>query len=272
MLRAYIKDIITSVQNEKVKDTVVRRQRKNPDHMDTVFVEGKRATVTALTSSALPQRVFVTSDFLDNTGNLTTVRELSKRGAEIYEVTVPVMNKLSDTESPQGIASVFKISQERNLFNIVPAVDSVFIVLDGVKEPGNVGTIIRTAEGFGVSGVIVLPGTADPFSSKAVRAAAGCVFNINVYKTNMDEFLKWISNTSLKLITTVVRGGVPLFEAALTPPLALVLGQEAEGVSTTLLDKSTVMAMIPLPGKAESINVSISAAICLYEMVRQKTL
>ncbi|MEO5357243.1 MAG: RNA methyltransferase [Nitrospirae bacterium YQR-1] len=265
-----IKDIITSVQNEKVKDAVLRRQRKKPEQMDSVFVEGKRATETALLSSAIPLRVFVTSEFLNNTVNLSLIRGLSKKGADIYEVSVPVMNKLSDTESPQGIASLFKI-YESNTFNLYPATDSVYVVFDGVKDPGNVGTIIRTAEGFGVSGVIILPGTADPFSSKAIRASAGCVFNINVIKAGMDEFLKWITNTGLKLITTVVNGGVPLFEAVLKPPFALVLGQESEGVSSTLINKSTVQTMIPMSGKTESLNVSISAAICLYEMVRQKS-
>ncbi|QWR77611.1 TrmH family RNA methyltransferase [Candidatus Magnetomonas plexicatena] len=263
-----LKYIITSVQNEKVKDAVVKRQRKAPEYKNSVFVEGKRVIETALISNAVLQRVFITSEFLRNTANRQIIENLSQKCTELYEVSAHVMDKLSDTESPQGIVALFKIS-ESCLLNLKPDTKSVYLVLDGISEPGNVGTIVRTAEAFGVSGVITLPGTADPFSAKAVRASAGCVFNIAVIKATVDEFLKWINHTKLKLISTVVSGGVPLYEATVRPPFALVLGQESEGVSRVLVNESSVQVMIPMRGKAESLNVSVSAAICLYEMFRQ---
>ncbi|MBF0520401.1 MAG: RNA methyltransferase [Nitrospirae bacterium] len=271
MKHLYIKDIIKSVQNEKIKDAVVRRQRKNPDYKDSVFVEGKRVIETALLSTAVPQRVFIASEFLNNIANQSLIETILQKCAEIYEVSEPVMNKLSDTESPQGIAALFKITECR-LLNLNPCSESVYVVVDGISEPGNVGTIVRTAEAFGISGVIMLPGTADPFSTKAVRASAGCVFNISTAKTTVDEFLKWINHTKLTLISTVVSGGVPLYETPLKPPFALIFGHESEGVSRVLINNSTVKMMIPMHGKAESINVSVSAAICLYEMLRQKQL
>jgi TrmH family RNA methyltransferase len=148
---------------------------------------------------------------------------------------------------------------------------SLLVVIDGIRDPGNLGTIIRTSDAAGVDAVIVLPGTCDAFMPKAVRSTAGSIFNIPLVYPETDELMGWLRERSIRTLVADVNATLSLYEADLSRSLAFVFGNEAMGVHEKLRCEADARVKIPLSGKAESLNVAISAAICLYEAVRQRS-
>ncbi|MEJ2695301.1 MAG: RNA methyltransferase [Candidatus Sulfobium sp.] len=144
------------------------------------------------------------------------------------------------------------------------------VVLDGIKDPGNLGTIIRTSDAAGAHAVVLLPGTCDPFMPKPLRASAGSVFNIPVVETEIAPLMKWMKERSIKMTVTSPDATDILYDADLTYPGAFAFGNEAHGVSRELKEEADLTVKIPIYGGAESLNVASSAAICLYEAVRQR--
>ena len=144
------------------------------------------------------------------------------------------------------------------------------MAVDGVQEPGNLGTIIRTSDAVGADAVIMLKGTCDAFMQKTIRATAGSIFNIPIIYSGTDKFLEWLKLNGIMLVATALDSGKSAFDAGLENPIAFVFGNEAHGVSSEIKKKADLILKIPIYGKAESLNVSASAAVCLYEAVRQR--
>ena len=158
-------------------------------------------------------------------------------------------------------------------FEKLPLKDrGLIVVIDGIQDPGNLGAIIRTSDASGADAVVILPGTCNTFMAKVIRSTAGSIFNVPVVHTTPDEFLGWILQKKIKLIVASVDAERSVHETDLNVPLALAFGNEAHGVSKKLRESADMFLKIPMPGKAESLNVAISAAICLYEAVRQRNL
>ncbi len=175
----------------------------------------------------------------------------------------PELEELADTERPQGVLAVFAEPRCPNLTR-----KGRYLVLDGVQDPGNVGTLVRTAVGFGLDGVVVLDGTADPWGAKAVRASAGMVFRIPVMQSSWREAREGL-----------VRDGVPVLVAdaagrdagSVTPPTAwaLVVGSEGVGPRNAVRASADRVLGVPLAGPAESLNVGVAAAILMYTLTRE---
>ncbi|MDO9288788.1 MAG: RNA methyltransferase, partial [Thermodesulfovibrionales bacterium] len=148
----------------------------------------------------------------------------------------------------------------------------LIVIVEGVQEPGNLGTIIRTADAAGADAVIILEGTCDAFSQKTIRATAGSIFNIPIVYAETDKLLEWLKAKKISLAATSLDAKKSIFNTDLKKPLAFVFGNEAHGVSAEIKKNADVILKIPIFGKAESLNVSASAAICLYEAVRQRSI
>ena len=146
----------------------------------------------------------------------------------------------------------------------------LLVVSDGIQDPGNLGTIIRTADAAGADGVVILPGTCDVYMQKTIRATAGSLFNIPVTHAAVDELLDWLRAHKINLAVTASGAEKSFFEADLNKPVAFVFGNEAQGVQEDLKRAADMVLSVPIYGKAESLNVAASAAVCLYEAVRQR--
>ena len=179
------------------------------------------------------------------------------------------MNKLADTETPQGIIATASYA-EKNLEEIRFKSVPLIVAVDRVQEPGNLGAIIRTSDAAGADAVIILKGTCDVFMQKTIRATAGSIFNIPIIYAGTDKFLEWLKSNGIMLIATALDSGKSIFDAGLKKPIAFVFGNEAHGVSNEIKRKADLILKIPIFGKAESLNVSASAAVCLYETARQR--
>jgi len=254
--------LIESPQNPLVKEVVAIRERKKRGR--EFMAEGPHLVEAAIEAGAAIRLAFFQGD-----GHRALVKKLVKTGARVSEVSRRVLSKLTETETPQGILAV--VSLKAFALSDIETGTGPVAVLDGVQDPGNVGTIIRTADAAGASGVIVLQGTADPFSQKALRASSGSVFNLKIVSAQRKTVADELKALGLRLVATTLDAETSVFDADLSGPLALVFGNETKGVSPELRRASDISVKIPVRGGAESLNVASSAAVALYEVMRRES-
>ena len=182
-----------------------------------------------------------------------------------------IFNEISDTENPQGIMGLAKINY-KDIGQIENKGSSFFIYLDQVQDPGNIGTIIRTGDGFNIDGIIITEGTVDPYNPKVVRATMGSIFRIPIYYSDGGlKDLNILKEKGFKLLSTSLYNSQSLFDAQLKESLVITIGNESKGVSQEILQASDGLISIPMPGGAESLNAGVAASIIMYEAMRQKT-
>jgi TrmH family RNA methyltransferase len=191
---------------------------------------------------------------------------------EILMLPRTVLDSALTTETPQPIAALVEPPEWtwahllRHHRKTVP----LLVVLAGLQDPGNLGTILRSAEAFGATGVVTLPGTVSAWNPKAVRASAGSVFRVPLLTSNPDECFHRLREAGIRIFATTVRSGEPADRADLAIPAALLIGNEGNGVPANLAAEADAAITIPCPGPVESLNASIAASILLYEASRQR--
>ncbi len=260
---------IASLANPHIKAIIDIRDKRSTYKHDAFLIEGPHLIEMAIGSGIEIKKVFFKGAFSVKKETQKILKNLSKRTDQIYEVTEQILKKITDTETPQGIVAL--VSYKPLLLDNLSLKDrSILVVIDGIQDPGNLGTIIRTADAAGAGAVILLPGTCDAFMPKAIRATAGSIFNIPIVYAETDDFQKWLLEKKIKLVVTSADAEKSVFDAELDSPAAFVFGNEAHGVSEKLRGSADLFLRIPIYGKAESLNVATSAAICLYEAVRQR--
>jgi|HubBroStandDraft_6_1064221.scaffolds.fasta_scaffold55539_3 TrmH family RNA methyltransferase len=267
---------ITSRQNPLVKR--FRRLRSGADR-HLVLVEGVRMVEEALAAGAHFESIAFTSDLETTERGIALQDELQRVPCRGALLSNQVMDYISDTESPQGVAAMVT----RPHFDL----DAVFgisvqliVIADGIGDPGNIGTIIRSAEAAGATGLVALPGTANPFGSKAVRASMGSVLRLPVaIAANTREVILLAKKMNIAAIVAVPerptpsergRPSRPYTEADYRTGTALIFGNEASGVSEELASLADSFVYIPMAPAVESLNVSTAASILLYEAARQR--
>lgn len=264
---------IESPQNPVIKEAAKLLKKRKKDApflidganlLEAAFGDGSRARV---------QKLFCTSGFKEREAALfeRLMNGSGNMGAEVYELSPKAMGRITDTSTPQGVAAIAQLEP----LSLVECdlSDAPLIVLDGIKDPGNLGTIIRTADAAGASAVVLIEGeTCDALNPKALRASAGSVFNIPVVWETREMVLAALSSFGLRVIAAAPTGGVEYYDAVLLAPLAIVLGNEAKGVSEEFMAQAHEVVSIPVRGGAESLNVSAAAAVLLYETLRQSGL
>ncbi len=261
---------ITSPSNPHIREALaIKKKRKRYGH-DAFLIEGPHLTEMALQSGTSLKRAFLSEQYASKREGMALLKRLSRAGVEVILIGSHLLTLISDTEAPQGVIAVVscKSCGLHDLgFNNIPFI----VVIEGIQDPGNLGTIIRTSDAAAVDALILLPGTCDAYMPKVIRATAGSIFNIPIIDADQLTLLKWLRERSVILLVTDVSGTLNIFHADLTRPLALVFGNEALGVSEGLKREADTLVKIPLFGRAESLNVASSAAVCLYETVRQRT-
>lgn len=252
---------VESRQNPLIKEAFRIKDRKEKGYL---LIEGEHAIEMACASRFRIIRVF----FSKNYKNPSFIKRLSK-SAETIETSERIISALSDTEHPQGIVAISTYETTR-LEDLSLEKDPLLVVCDRIQDPGNLGTIIRTADSAGASGIIVLPGTCDPFMPKVIRSSAGSIFNISLVFSQRIPLLRFLKTKKIRLIVTTTSAEKTIYDLDLRGPAAFAFGNEARGVSPELIGAADELASIPIIGKAESLNVSVAASISLYEAVRQR--
>lgn len=256
---------ISSLQNEKIKYLRSLYIKKYRQREERVVLEGIRLIEEALLAGAEVEDIFVTPDLtLQEDGRFKELME--ERNINLHRVEAGLMEKISDTKTPQGILAIAR-KPGRYVSELETAGDARFLILDRVQDPGNLGTIIRTAAGAGYSGVILCKGTVDPFNVKALRASMGGVFRIPLYFGREGEIIENLQRMNIKFYAADTRGASDYFQISYETPLALIIGNEAHGVSERFLKTADAVVKIPLPGGIESLNVAVATGILLYYTV-----
>lgn len=249
---------ITSLQNELIKNVAELKQKKYRNLTHSFFLEGKRAVAEVLAAKDWPvEAVFCTKE------QVAWVNAHAYQG-ELYVVPEKIMAKLCDTQTPQGVGAVVSLKAQGFLADFTYQ-EGLVLVLDGVKDPGNIGTIIRTADAAGAQAVVLLNETGDLFNPKVMRSTMGSIFHLPVFAdVSTEEFFSWCEQEKVPLWATSLEGAEDIFTAKWPKRVALVLGSEAEGVSPQMLAAAQKHVFIPMSGRAESLNVAVAAGICLF--------
>jgi TrmH family RNA methyltransferase len=260
---------ITSAANPRIKEAVRLRERRHAGGENLFIIEGLRIIETALEAGVYIREVFFTNHFESRREGRSILKTLERKGANIFETTEHLLNKITETETPQGIAAV--VSHEISSLDSFPArKNPLYAVSDGIQEPGNLGTIIRTADAAGVDAVILLGGTCDVFIPKVIRATAGSIFHVPIAHAKAETFVRWLRDMKIKLAATSADADKSVFNTGLDGPVAFAFGNEAHGVSEMIRKSADICLKVPIYGNAESLNVATSAAVCLYEAARQR--
>jgi len=264
-IRTRLPRIVQSRQNARVKELRAGFARPSGTEQGHVAIEGEHLLLEAIASGLRLAAVFIragSEHLLDNL-NLSEASEILALPPEVFASAV-------STESPQGIAALveppaFALDEVLR----VPAT-ALLVIAAGLQDPGNLGTLIRSAEAFGATGLITLPGTVSPWNQKALRASAGSVFRLPVVAASEDEIFSALQSHNIATLAAVAAEGESLTRHDLTRPTALILGNEGSGIPEEILRRATHRVTIPCPGPVESLNAAIAGSILLYEASRQR--
>ncbi|MDY2736654.1 TrmH family RNA methyltransferase, partial [Intestinibacter sp.] len=190
---------------------------------------------------------------------------LENKGIKIYKATNKIFLEMVDTENTQGILGVLKY-KEKDLVNNINGDHQFVLILDRIQDPGNMGTIIRTADSAGVDAIILLKGCVDIYNPKVIRSTMGSIFDMNIIHATQDEAVDFLKENDFNIVSSYLQTDNYYHETNYEGKIALVIGNEANGINDDLISKSDKLIKIPIYGKAESLNAAISAAILMYEI------
>ena len=260
-------EVITSTKNQRIQQIRELLSKKSARDEVALFVtEGIRLCEEAIASSTLPE-IVVFCEPLPERG-IKLVEKAGELGCKLIKITPNVLETLSDTTTSQGIMMVMPIVTAE-----LPKKADLIVILDQLRDPGNMGTILRTADAAGVQAVICTPGSVDPFSSKVVRSAMGAHFHLPIVRLGWPQILEYREHqkNKFKLLLTDSEKGTTLWEKDLTSPIAFIIGGEADGASEEARNAADEFIRIPMPGKTESLNAAVAAGAVLYEIIRQRS-
>ncbi|MGA2254093.1 MAG: RNA methyltransferase [Thermoguttaceae bacterium] len=262
--------MITSMHNPHVKQAVRLRNHRQRRREQLILIDGARELARAIAAGVGLREVFVCAALCRSEEARRLLEILPGSGGERLDVTEAVFAKLAFGQRTEGIVGVAAVGRRRLEDLVLPA-NPLVAVLEGVEKPGNVGAVLRSADGAGVSALVVADPQTDLFNPNVIRASLGTVFSLPVAAAAPGDVLAWLQGRGLQILAARVDGSVSYTEIDYREPTVIVLGGEAEGL-TLLWSGDDVRAIrLPMLGVADSLNVSAAAAVIFYEALRQRT-
>jgi TrmH family RNA methyltransferase len=265
-IRTRLIRIVQSRQNARVKELRAGFARAARTENGYISIEGEHLVGEAIASRLKLAAVFVQigSESLLERINLPDSQEILALPPDVFESAVR-------TEAPQGIAALVE-PREFTLEQVLGAGTNTLVVISaGLQDPGNLGTLIRSAEAFGATGFVFLPGTVSLYNQKALRASSGSAFRLPCVAAKPEEVFPALAARGIAILAAVASGGESLNSYDLTRPSALILGNEGNGIPEEILRWATSRVCIPTPGPVESLNAAVAGSILLYEAARQRS-
>jgi TrmH family RNA methyltransferase len=255
---------ITSLQNERVKYVVKLREDKRQRQRDGfMLVEGWDELSLALASGLQPQTIFTAPELVS--------RQMEVAAVETLTVSRAVFEKMSHREGPDGWLGIFPIPT-RSLDDLQLSESPLVIVAESVEKPGNLGAILRTTDAAGVDALLVCDPRVDLWNPNVIRASRGAVFAVPTAETDNASALAWLKSKGMQVLAATPSAQTPYTAIDLTRPTTIAVGTEDEGLSDFWMSNADVQVLIPMLGRVNSLNVSVSTALITYEAVRQRTL
>ncbi len=264
-------DKITSLTNPKIKHAVQLRKRKQRDEEGLTIVEGVREITRAHEAGVPFKELYFCPELLEDSKEVgALIKALESQKVSIYETVLTVFEKLSYGERLEGVLAL--CTPERLSFDDLPSKKpGLFIVVESVEKPGNLGAILRTCDGAGVDGVIICDGKTDIYNPNVIRSSLGAIFSVKVVVSSNEETLQFLRSKNIEVCATLPLAKKVYTKTQLTNPLAVVVGSEQNGLTDFWVQNADLTVKIPMKGRADSLNVSASAAILLYEAIRQRS-
>ena len=259
---------ITSLTNPIIKDIRALALKKFRDRDNVFMAEGLKLVIDALDLGwTIRTLVFAKSQRGNQTVEKVAARAFAT-GALVLEVSEKVLGAITRRDNPQMVLGVFE-QRWLPLKEVRPKDGEVWIALDRVRDPGNLGTIIRTADAVGASGVVLVGETTDPFSLETVRATMGSVFAVPVARASVETFLNWRKGVQARMVGTHLKGSVDYRTVDFTKGATILLmGNEQQGLPIELADACDALIRIPQAGRADSLNLAVATGVALYEIRR----
>ena len=258
--------ILISRSNPRIKEIRSLRQRKSRDASGLFLVEGIRHVGEAVDAGAGIETICYSLDQLTSPYGRQLVADQQARGVNCLEVSADVFTSLAEKENPTGILAVIR-QPKHSLDDFSPANFPWGVALVAPQDPGNIGTILRTIDAVGASGLLLLDGGAEPFHPSAVRASMGALFWYPLVQSSFDDFHKWAARHGYTLYGTSAHGQADYRDGGIyRKPGILVLGSEREGLTQAQIACCDVLLRIPMQGKVTSLNLGVAAGVMLYAM------
>jgi len=256
---------VQSRQNSRVKELRSALGHGGRTQEGRIAIEGLHLTEEAQRSGLRTETIFVR----EGDESLLDTLILSEE-SEVLILPADVFASAVSTESPQGIAALVSppVFVDDDAFLGIP----LLVVAAGLQDPGNLGTLIRSSEAFGSTGIVALPGTVSQWNPKALRASSGSAFRLPLISASQEELITMLRQRSIRLLATTVKGGVALDAIDLVQPTALLIGNEGSGLPEALIAAADALVTIPCPGPVESLNAAVAGSVLLYEASRQRSL
>jgi RNA methyltransferase, TrmH family len=260
---------ITSLQNPLIRNLLLLQEKPRERRLqDLVIIEGARETALASASDFSFRTILFCPDLIDEKeiGNLIPVHD---EGPEMIEIPREVFNRLAYRKDSGGIIAV--ATPVRRSFNDLHlSANPLILVLETVEKPGNLGALLRTADAGNLDAVVICEPQTDIYNPNAIRSSVGCIFTMPVVTSTTEETITWLKSKNIKSFATALTATHLYHETDFRQPSAIIMGSEANGLSRQWLDGADDQVKIPMRGKIDSMNVSASAAIVIFEALRQR--
>lgn len=261
---------VTSTANPRIKEIRSLQNRKGREATGLAFIEGLRIAIEAFKLGMDFKWLVYSDTLLTSQAGRKLVEQFSQKNLDkILSVSEHVFRYLSAKDGPQGLAAVIQ-QKWFKLDEIVPEAVDTIIALDEIADPGNMGTILRTADSAGVTTVLLLDNCTDPYDPTSIRASMGALFNIRLVKCSLDDLIQW--KTQLKIHMVGAAGGATTdYHSAVYPKqMILLMGSERQGLSERHMQVCDQLVSIPMKGRSDSLNLAMATGIILYELLNQR--
>ena len=257
---------ITGFSNETVKAIRSLREKKHRKAAGKFLAEGLRLLTDARASGHIPE-LLVLSEAREPHPLLGEIeRAVEAAEGEVIETTPDILSKITGKDNPQGVAGVFA-EFDTSLAAIDRSAAPIWLVAQALRDPGNLGTMLRTGDAIGAGGLILIDDCADPFGVEAVRASMGAVFTQKIAQARWEEFLPWLRAGEGQLVAASLRDALPYREAPYAAPCFILVGNESRGLPEDYEIACDLRVTIPMKGRADSLNAAMAAAVLGYEVL-----
>ena len=259
---------ITAFSNPLVKSTQRLRDKKHRREAGQFLAEGLRIVTEAREAGRLPNTLFFAPTSTDRPLVTALVEATEANGGEAIETTAEILSKLSGKDNPGSVIGIYDEFPTR-LASLDRSTAAIWLVAERLRDPGNLGTILRTADAVGAGGLILIDDCVDPFSVEAVRASMGALFTVPVARARWDEFRDWLRTGAGQLVGLSLDTESDYRSAAFAAPVFLLTGNEAQGIPDAMAAECDLLVKIPMLGKADSLNAAVATAVMAYEVLAQ---
>lgn len=263
---------ITSSQNPKIKQLVSLRERRDRDKEGLFLIEGFREVTRAFENGIPISQLFYCPDYFLGENEPFLIEQIRQMGSAVYRCGSRVFRNLSYRDRPDGLIAIAPQLRRglADLPPIAPGTSPLFLIAEAIEKPGNLGSILRSCDAAGASGVIVCDRCTDIYNPNVVRASVGTLFTQPIVEATSAETFLWLQEKKVKIVAATPSAKVDYFDVDLRGPIAIAVGTEQVGLSEIWMHAADLKVKIPMNGKADSLNVATATTLLLYEVYRQR--